>query len=246
MTHIRTRHNPPHHNSNCLQWLMFAKCHEEVCPNIVEVLVIHIFIPKPVPSAPLWNVSFLGGHNAQQAVQQWKKDVKSPSSVALCALKQPGSLRILHRSAIPRQSAVDAPFMHQGLGSRWKVPGSELAFPTIEIFQTRSLGFTCRIWLAHSLEVNNFVVSFFFPPSNRILVFSLSSFGSVSQFCSQAGTLSWLLQKGWLRTLGPSCCPWAVLLYWHRLDVVQLFTVGTVSDMVTYSRPLSYMVLPVF
>lgn len=33
MTHIRagTIHNPPHHNSNCLQWLMFAKCHVETC-----------------------------------------------------------------------------------------------------------------------------------------------------------------------------------------------------------------------
>lgn len=60
MTRIRARHNPPHHNSNCLQWLMFAKWHEEVCPNIVEVLVIHIFIHKRVLSTLLWNVSFLG------------------------------------------------------------------------------------------------------------------------------------------------------------------------------------------
>lgn len=33
ITHIRARHNPPHHYSNCLQWLMFAKWHEEGCPN---------------------------------------------------------------------------------------------------------------------------------------------------------------------------------------------------------------------
>lgn len=47
MTHIRAGHNPPHHNSNCLQWLMFAKCHEEVCLNSAEVLVTHNFyFPK--------------------------------------------------------------------------------------------------------------------------------------------------------------------------------------------------------
>lgn len=123
--------------------------------------------------------------------------------------------------------------MHQGPGSRWKVLGSETAFPTVEIFQIRSLGFSCGIWWARSLEVNNFVVSFpTSPPAPdiRILLFIIISFGSVSQFCSQAGTPSWLLQKGWLRTLVPSCCPWAVLLSWHGLDCCP--TVGTVSDMV--------------
>lgn len=92
-----------------------------------------------------------------------------------------------------------------------------------------------RIWSAHSLEVNNFVVSSFFLPSNWILFLLLLLLflsGSVNQFCTRAAVLSWLFQKGRQRALGPSCCPQAVLLYSHCLNDVQLFTVGAISDMV--------------
>lgn len=121
--------------------------------------------------------------------------------------------------------------MHQGLGSRWKVPGSELAFSTAEIFQTRSLGFPCRIWLAHSVEVNNFVVMFWlvFSPSNRIFFFFLII---LIWFSDSVLFQSWYTFLAASEECGPSCCPWAVLLYWHRLDVVQLFTTGTASEMV--------------
>lgn len=99
--------------------------------------------------------------------------------------------------------------MLQPLGSRWKGLGSKLAFPTAEIFETGNLGLTCRIWFAHSHEVNSVIVSFSPSPSKRILVFSLSSFDLVSCFCSPADTLSWLLQKrgedSWAILLPLSC-----------------------------------------
>lgn len=99
--------------------------------------------------------------------------------------------------------------MLQGLGSRWKVLGSKLEFPTAEIFKTRNLGLTCGIWLAHSLKVNYVIASSSPPWSKRILFFSLSPFGLASCFFSQADILSWLLQKrgehSWAILLPLSC-----------------------------------------
>lgn len=131
--------------------------------------------------------------------------------------------------------------MLQGLGSQWKVLGSELTFPTAEIFKTRKLGLTCRIRWAHSFKVNCVIVSSSKPPSMRIVVLF---FFNPHLVWWVAFVPKLVFSPGCFRreetTLGPSSCPWAVLLYWHPLDAVQLFTVSTISDIAT---PLLFSLL---
>lgn len=124
----------------------------------VEVLVIRIlFINQShVPLSKIYPSCC--GHNAQQAVQQWKKGVKSPRPVVLCAPEQPGPLWILHHSAIPSYYVVVPPFMHQDLEAGGKCWGLHWHSQQQNYFKP----WAYRIWSAHSLEVNNFVVSSFF------------------------------------------------------------------------------------
>lgn len=89
--------------------------------------------------------------------------------------------------------------------------GSELIFPTAEIFKTRKLGLTCRIWWAHSCKVNYVIVSSSQSPRGFFFLY----YPQLAWWVAFVPKLTFSLAASEERTLGPSSCPWAVLLYWH-------------------------------
>lgn len=127
-------------------------------------------------------------------------------------------------------------------GSRWKSLKSELAFPTAQLFQAKSLQNVISPF-PWGEKVNKFgvFVSHFFFPSNRILSFFFFPFFfwylHLAQWINFVPEL--ICNLGCFRGNGreqasqPSCCSWAVLLYSCCLNDVQLFIHGTISDMVT-------------
>lgn len=99
--------------------------------------------------------------------------------------------------------------------------------PIVGIFQTRSLGFTCRIWLAHSLEVHSPT-----PQSNRT---------DIGFFIILIWFSELLLFPSWYTLLAASEGMRELLVHPGVLelfcftDIVQLFIASTVSDVVLSS-----------
>lgn len=151
-----------------------------------------------------------------------------------CDLGQPGPLRTFHHLAKPRQYDVDAPFMHQGQEAGGNHRSLNWYLQQLNYFKPKA----CRTWLAHTLRVNKFGVCvsliffFFFLMTVYCLFSCVICIWLNESALFQSWYALWAVSEGMAESK-PSCCSWTDLLYSCCLNDVQLFTAGTVSDMVT-------------
>lgn len=127
-------------------------------------------------------------------------------------------------------------------GSRWKSLKSELAFPTAQLFQAKSLQNVISPfpWGEKVNKFGVFVSLIFFFLATEYCPFFFPFFFWYLHLAQWINFVPELIcNLGCFRGNGreqasqPSCCSWAVLLYSCCLNDVQLFIHGTISDMVT-------------